>query len=342
MSCTGSAASLAWADGVIGNSVKILTFLQRLIVAIFASAMFFFACAGSRAGENDATWTLYGNITGLPIDGPFSTEEKCQADRARTVPPTDYTCYLTGSQPTPRGSRAEEGTTDDTRGPPWVYVLVSHRDDELQPVGVFGTAHECENDINERKATAQGGSAGSYAAGLECVEYSRINLDNGGEDKTVSRAQTLHKVPAFLCTLTKGLPRGADFRCEADDNPSENETTDDGGGWILSFHQLGRSAPPPDTLYDDHDECLAAGYKGVLDFHRRAQEALTFNCLPRTEGGPNPVTKTWTLMVTYPYLDTKGEYASKPAGPTEYITLSRCLEAGKKMTGYMAVGCEHH
>ena len=213
---------------------------QILIVAIFGSAMlFFFACAVSRA-EGDATWTLYGNITGLPIDGPFSTAEECQADRAVTVPPTDYTCYHTGSRPTPR-PRAEETTDDDHRGPPSVFIVISHRHDELRPVEVFSTEHECTDFINQQKAPAEGASAKSGAAGLACAEYSRINLDNGGEDDATwtrgSRAETPPKL-SFNCTLMEGLPKGATFRCE-------KATTETDGGWILTFHQLGKSAPRP-------------------------------------------------------------------------------------------------
>jgi hypothetical protein len=287
-------------------------FRQILIVAIFASAMFFFAYAVSRAqtlpkgpsffctmteghprGADfrcEATWTLYGNITGLPVNGPFATAEDCQAERTNTVPPTDYTCSLTGSPPTPLGSRAEATHRS-------IYALVV-RNGHI--IGNYITSAECLAGLKQLNENAGGG------AGADCVKY----------------------VVATDGTDPEGMV--------------ENKTTDDGGGWILIFQQLGKSTPPPNTLYGDHDECLAAGYKAVLDFHRQAREALTFNCLPRTEGGPNPVTITWTLMVTYPHPSNKGEYASKPAGPTEYNTLSECLEAGKKETGYLAVGCEHH
>ena len=58
------------------------------------------------------------------------------------------------------------------------------------------------------------------------------------------------------------------------------ETTGNGGGWILSIQTAGKFTPPPHVLYEAYDECLAAGYKAAQD----VDMAITISCNPKPEG----------------------------------------------------------
>jgi hypothetical protein len=94
--------------------------------------------------------------------GTRPTLDECEAEGRKGVASGEYTEF---------DCEHVAETSDDDQRPVWVYVQISHRHG-VTPVRVFSAMKWCEQDIKERIAAAHSGSAGSYAAGLECVEYS--------------------------------------------------------------------------------------------------------------------------------------------------------------------------